>query len=197
MKLSERFRRVESGSINKFFAAQSVEALEAELDEANARCQQLTIDNNRLREIVGCDPQTHADRQRPITMGDLDALETRLLKALGSYPDPKEDEIVEGGRGVRSDGCVDARRFLELLDGPLTFGRMLRSIRLGDEISLEQFALSLSVSPEDLENIEEDRASISATRAVEWAKLLGYSESVFVQLSQQSPRRLVGADRDG
>jgi len=86
---------------------------------------------------------------------------------------------------MATKGYVDAGEFLESLDGKLTFGKMLWSIRKCDEISQSQFAKKLGISKSHLCDIEQDRKNVSPERAARWAKLLGYSEHLFVQLSLQ------------
>ncbi len=80
----------------------------------------------------------------------------------------------------------DAVKFLErVAGGPLTFGRLLRSIRLGEDLTLKDFAKSLRVSIPHLSDIENDRRVVSPERAAKFADLLGYSEAQFVQLAVQ------------
>jgi len=69
--------------------------------------------------------------------------------------------------------------------GPLTLGRMLQSIRLGDELSLEAFAGKLHVTRAYLCDIERGRRGVSVERAAAWAKALGYHPKQFVQLALQ------------
>jgi transcriptional regulator with XRE-family HTH domain len=70
----------------------------------------------------------------------------------------------------------DAIESLEQLGGrPLTFGRFLRSIRLGEQQSLKTFASKLGVSRQTLSDIEQERRSVSVERAAAWAKKLGYA----------------------
>src|SRR5690606_22266308 len=45
---------------------------------------------------------------------------------------------------------VPARAFLEDLDGPLTFGELLESIRESEEMSRKEFAEKLGISPQRL-----------------------------------------------
>ncbi|MFI5305784.1 MAG: helix-turn-helix domain-containing protein [Polyangiales bacterium] len=70
--------------------------------------------------------------------------------------------------------------------GPLTFGRMVRAIRLGDETTLETFARKLSVTRANLCDIEKSRRRVSVERAAQWAKILGYHPMQFVQLALQA-----------
>jgi transcriptional regulator with XRE-family HTH domain len=80
----------------------------------------------------------------------------------------------------------DAVKFLEkVAGGPLTFGRLLRSIRLGEETTLKNFAKSLGISIQHLSDIENDRRVVSPERAAKFADILGYSEAQFVQLAVQ------------
>lgn len=81
----------------------------------------------------------------------------------------------------------DAVRALEAVaGGPLTFGRMVEAIRLGEEESLGVFATKLGVSRTNLCDIEKGRRGVSVERAAAWAKLLGYSPVRFVQLALQA-----------
>lgn len=79
-----------------------------------------------------------------------------------------------------------SRKFLEkLTGGPLTFGRAIRAIRLGDEQSLAQFSKLLGISASHLSDIELGRKTVSAERASKFAKRLQRSESQFVRLALQ------------
>ena len=81
----------------------------------------------------------------------------------------------------------DAVKFLEqVAGGPLTFGRLLYAIRMGDEISQVEFAKSLGVSKAHLCDIEKDRRIVSPARAWAWGKKLGYSPEQFVELAIQA-----------
>ncbi len=83
------------------------------------------------------------------------------------------------------EGYVDANEFLAGLVGPLTFGDMLWSIRMCDELSQTDFAEMLGVSRSHICDIEKGRKVVSPERAVAWAKTLGYPDTVFVQLALQ------------
>jgi antitoxin HigA-1 len=71
------------------------------------------------------------------------------------------------------------------LAGRLTFGVAVASIRQCEEISQSAWAERLGISKSHLCDIEKGRKTISAERAASWARQLGYSESVFVQLALQ------------
>lgn len=84
------------------------------------------------------------------------------------------------------DGSMEALAFLENLDGPLTFGRMIWAIRESEEISQADFAKQLGVAPGHLCDIEKGRRMVSAERAARWARELGYPEAFFVKLALQA-----------
>lgn len=80
----------------------------------------------------------------------------------------------------------DAMKYLEkLTGGPLTIGRMIASIRLGEEMTLETFAKKLKISRSHLCDIEKGRKGVSVERAAFFAKTLGYSQMQFVRFALQ------------
>jgi transcriptional regulator with XRE-family HTH domain len=80
-----------------------------------------------------------------------------------------------------------AIRALErLCGGPLTFGQALVAIRKCDEIPQDACARRLKISKSHLCDIEKGRKTVSPERAAKWAAILGYPESVFVQLAIQA-----------
>jgi len=81
----------------------------------------------------------------------------------------------------------DAVRILEkLTGGALTLGRLLQSIRTGEDVTLAVFAKRLKVSRQNLCDIEKGRKLVSPERAARFAHTLGYSEAQFVALALQS-----------
>lgn len=89
----------------------------------------------------------------------------------------------------------DAVKFLEKISGgPLTLGQLLESIRLGDEISQVKFAEKLDISKSHLCDIEKGRKPVSASRAADFAKILGYSPEQFVRLALQDELNRSGLD---
>ena len=77
-------------------------------------------------------------------------------------------------------------KFLEdITGGPLTLGKFLQSIRLGEEMSQVEFADQLGISKSHLCDIEKGRKLVSLERAVIFAKTLSYSPEQFVRLSLQ------------
>lgn len=89
----------------------------------------------------------------------------------------------------------EAVKFLEgLTGGPLSFGRLLHSIRLGEEKTLREFSKILKISAQHLSDIEHDRRFVSPERAARFANLLGYSEIQFVELSIQDQLNQSGLD---
>ena len=86
-----------------------------------------------------------------------------------------------------------ARRFLEKLrGGQLTFGQMISSISIADEISQVELARKMKISRAHLCDIERGRRTISIERATEFAKILGYSINQFVAVALEEQAREAG-----
>ncbi len=80
----------------------------------------------------------------------------------------------------------DAVKFLEKAAGKsLSLGAFLEAIRLGEDETLNEFAKKLKVSRSHLCDIEKGRKAVSAARAAQFAKVLGYSAAQFVRLALQ------------
>lgn len=87
----------------------------------------------------------------------------------------------------------DARRFLESLrGGPLTFGRMIASIRLADGVQQVELARRMKISRAHLCDIESGRRSVSVDRAAQFARVLGYSANQFVAVAVEDELRKAG-----
>lgn len=69
--------------------------------------------------------------------------------------------------------------------GNLTFGRLLRSHRLGEEISQVEMAKTLGISKQSLNDLESGRALPSVARAAEIAKKLDLVQATLVELAIQ------------
>ena len=72
---------------------------------------------------------------------------------------------------------------LERRVGRRTVGAFLRSWRLGQELSQVEFARKLGLSRANLCDIEMGRKKVSAERASQIAKRLGYSVNVLVEMA--------------
>jgi transcriptional regulator with XRE-family HTH domain len=80
----------------------------------------------------------------------------------------------------------NAIRFLEkLTGGPVTLGRFLEAVRLGEELTQAAFAEKLGLSRSHLNDVEKGRKAVSPERAARFAKILGYSQARLVQLALQ------------
>jgi antitoxin HigA-1 len=86
-----------------------------------------------------------------------------------------------------------AIKFLEgLRGGPLTFGDMIESIRLCDEIPQAELARKMKISRAHLCDIEKGRRMVSAERAAQFAKVMGYSVNQFVATVLEDQLRKAG-----
>ena len=87
----------------------------------------------------------------------------------------------------------NAIRFLETLrGGPMTFGDLIESIRITDEISQVVLAKKLGISKSHLCDIEKGRRLVSAERAAQFAKVLGYSMNQFIAMAIEGELRKAG-----
>jgi transcriptional regulator with XRE-family HTH domain len=79
-----------------------------------------------------------------------------------------------------------AAEFLEeLTGGPLTLTEALISIRQGEGWSQSEMGHRLGISRAHVCDIEKGRRTLSPERAAKFARILGYSETQFVQLALQ------------
>jgi transcriptional regulator with XRE-family HTH domain len=78
---------------------------------------------------------------------------------------------------------------LEKEFGELTFGRLLKSHRLGEEMSQVEMAKLLKISKQSLNDLESGRTIPSIARAAEIAKRIGLMEATLVELSFQDQIR--------
>ena len=85
------------------------------------------------------------------------------------------------------------RLFLEKLrGGPLTFGGMIRSFRMADEISQVELAEKVRISKANLCDIEHGRRPVSIEKAALFARVMGYSETQFVAVALEDQLRDAG-----
>ena len=87
---------------------------------------------------------------------------------------------------------VSARKYLERKVGPLTLGAALKSERLSREMTLTEFAYILGTSVQQLSDIEKGRRFVSAEKAAEFAKRIGDSAALFIELSLQDSMKRSG-----
>ena len=76
----------------------------------------------------------------------------------------------------------------------LNLGNLLRAIRLGEEMTQEQFALLLGISKQYLCDLEKGRRVVSPKSAARYAKKLNYSEKQFIRLCLQDLLKRDGFD---
>jgi len=86
---------------------------------------------------------------------------------------------------MTTNSTQDTLKYLEKLSGKLTFGKLINSIRLCDELSQVEFAHKLGISRQQLCDIEHNRKIPSPKLATKYAELLGYSSSQFIRLALQ------------
>lgn len=78
---------------------------------------------------------------------------------------------------------------LERRHGPMTVGRFIKAFRECDDVSQTAYAKRQGISKANLCDIEKGRKLVSVERAAKFAKVLGVSEAVLVQLAIQDQLR--------
>ncbi len=74
----------------------------------------------------------------------------------------------------------DALKEISQLQDQVSFGELIRSMRLCDEISQGELAGRLGISKQHLSSIENGRKAVSPVRAAKFAEVLGYPVDQFV-----------------
>lgn len=87
----------------------------------------------------------------------------------------------------------EAKKYLESLRGaPLSFGKMIESLRQSDEISQISLAKKMKISRAHLCDIEKGRRAVTVERAAKFAKTMGYSVNQFVAYALEDQLRKAG-----
>ena len=81
---------------------------------------------------------------------------------------------------------INALATLEKLNGPLTFERLIESIRVTDGYTYASLGKKLGVSRAFVCDVAKGRRAIGIDRAAAWADALGYSPAQFVRLAIQA-----------
>ncbi|MNK11956.1 helix-turn-helix protein [compost metagenome] len=76
--------------------------------------------------------------------------------------------------------------------GPLTFGRMIESLRKADELSQVDLAKKMKMSKAHLCDIEKGRRTPTLEKAVEFANAMGYSPAQFAAKALEDQVRGAG-----
>ncbi len=88
-----------------------------------------------------------------------------------------------------------AIKSLEKMRGaPLTFGSMIESLRKTDEISQVELAKKMKISRAHLCDIEKGRRTVTLSRAIQFAKVLGYPSIVFASIVLEDMAREAGLE---
>ena len=88
---------------------------------------------------------------------------------------------------------VSAERFLiKLMGGSPTFGHLIQCHRECDEISQADLARKMNISRAHLCQIEKGQKLVTAQRAARFARILGYSEVLFIEMAFQDQLRKAG-----
>jgi transcriptional regulator with XRE-family HTH domain len=81
---------------------------------------------------------------------------------------------------VPAPGKYDALDELARLGPPPTFGELVKSLRLCDEVSQTDLAEKLGISKQHLSGIESGKKAVSIARAARFAEAMGYPTELFI-----------------
>lgn len=93
---------------------------------------------------------------------------------------------------MSSKNRVSANRAIQKLTNYISFGEMLLSFRLAQEITQVEMAEKLKISKQDLCNIEKGRKIVSVERAVSFAKTLKIPARIFAKYVLQDQLQRIG-----
>lgn len=93
---------------------------------------------------------------------------------------------------MSSKNRVSANKAIQRLNDYISFGEMLLSFRLAQEITQVEMAEKLKISKQDLCNIEKGRKIVSVERAVSFAKTLKMPAKTFAKYVLQDQLQKAG-----
>ena len=79
-----------------------------------------------------------------------------------------------------------------LMGGNPTFGRLIQCHRECDEISQAELARKMKISRAHLCQIEKGQKLVTPQRAAKFARVLGYSEALFIEMAFQDQLQKAG-----
>ncbi len=85
-----------------------------------------------------------------------------------------------------------AKKFLEQLVGPMTIGKLIRTYRFTNEITLQKLAEKLNVTRGFISNIETGKKSLSLDKSLEIAKKLKESTDLYASVWFEEQAREAG-----
>jgi transcriptional regulator with XRE-family HTH domain len=88
----------------------------------------------------------------------------------------------------------DALTEIAALKEPVSFGELIRSLRVCDGISQTKLAEKLGISKQHLSAIENGTKAVSPARAAKFAEVLGYPVDQFVIAAIEDDLRLAGVN---
>jgi len=89
---------------------------------------------------------------------------------------------------------IRAKKAIRKITGVISFGEMLYSLRVGQECSQVVWAKRLSISKQELCNIEKGRKMVSVERAKNFAEALGMPTKTFAKYALQDQLSSAGIE---
>lgn len=106
----------------------------------------------------------------------------------------KQTRSKKASSGLQSQHGYDVLTELEKIRSSPTFGELVKSLRLADDISQTELAQKLDLSKQHLSAIERGKKFVSVARAARFAEVLGYPVQQFVLASLQDELNEAGIE---
>lgn len=87
---------------------------------------------------------------------------------------------------------LNAKKEIRKITGHVSFGEMLHSLRVTQELPQTEMAQILKISKQDLCNIEKGRKQVSVARAKSFAEALNMPPKTFAKYALQDQLRAAG-----
>lgn len=118
----------------------------------------------------------------------------KVRKIPGLHDEPLKGER-KGQRSMsnkKNPKYYDALSEISALRGPVSFGELIRNLRISDEVSQTELAHKLGISKQHLSGIETGKKAVSPARAAKFAEALGYPVDQFVVAAIEDELREAG-----
>jgi antitoxin HigA-1 len=95
---------------------------------------------------------------------------------------------------TKNTKVYDALSEIMALENSASFGELIKSFRLCDELSQAEFAGKIGISKQHLSAIENGKKAVSPARAAKFAEALGYPADQFVIAAIEDELREAGVN---
>jgi transcriptional regulator with XRE-family HTH domain len=95
---------------------------------------------------------------------------------------------------MNTKNSISAKKAIRKITGPISFGEILHSYRIANELTLIEMGKTLGISKQELCNLEKGRKFASVERAKRFAESLGLPPRVFAKYALQDQLNSAGIE---